>query len=135
MGEMKVIIPQGPNRHCGKASEHERHSNVVPVNGEFVLPREGRVVADGTWCDGVPQLEPFYELMVRVPMRAFGMEPLTHLQSLEILADMGLGCLIDEIGESATTTLRVRGRDGVDKVYPLTSVVINPEKLGQGRLW
>lgn len=123
MGKMTAILPQGPNVHCDNHMPHEMHSNTMTT------------VLANAYCDGVTPLTPFYELMVRVPLSAFGDEILSHVEALQLLADMGLSCLVDEIGESAKTTLRVRGGDGVDRVYPLTSAVLNPENLGQGRLW
>jgi len=115
------VIPQGPNKHCGNVELHERHASV----GEFVpVSASGRRVQVGqTWCDGIPPLEPFVELTVRVPLAHFmGSDPEArhHKVILGWLAEEGLGVIVDEMGErGSATVLRVRTGDGVDRVYPL----------------
>lgn len=116
MGAMSGGIDNGtPSKHCGNPEPHEKHAVTENwVTGEY-LPDER------SYCDGVPPLELFVELTVRVPMVAlFGNDPTTQDKVLGLLHDEGLGILIDEVTESDTRcALRVRSGDGKDKVYPL----------------
>lgn len=107
MGQLSEIIPQGPNIHCGLLASHSRHPN------------------SGTpsWCDGIPPLEPFIELVVRVQLKDH-LNPggLTHSQLLKDIQEEGLQTYVwDEIDTSGTVAaLRVRW-GGNDRVYPVVN--------------
>lgn len=124
MGSLASILPQGPNVHCDIAGAHGKHSN----------PTHENLTA---WCDGIPILDPFVELTLRVPLRKFfgdALEEATQQNVLGILTEEGLGVLVDEIGDEGTTTvLRVRAGDGEDRTYPLVKGDVST--AGQGRLW
>lgn len=104
----QVMLPQGPRVHCDNPEPHDKHTNHHP---DFPY----------AWCDGVPVLEPFIELTVRVPLRNFyADEKPNHVTVLHLLAEEGPGIILDEIGvDNVATLLRVRTGDGVDRVYPL----------------
>lgn len=101
------MLPQGPNRHCGNANHHDRHVN-LPV--------------DGSWCDGIPLLPPFYELTIRLPLEVAGGigAGASHQQALDYLQEWSLRVILDMVSD-AQTVLRVRTTDGVDKVYPVVA--------------
>lgn len=120
MGSVSLPMAQGPRRHCGNPEPHELHPNHVPVEGAATIPQEVRT--DGTWCDGIPPLQPFVELAVRVPLVGdldFKGEP--HSEVLRCILD-GLGSYIfDEMYPPTGVAkivmrLRVTGEDGV---YPI----------------
>lgn len=107
VSQLSQMIPQGPNRHCEVVRKHDRHSNED---------------TDGSWCDGVPRLEAFIELTIRVPMTSFmGDLKEDHQVVMGWLADEGIGIIVDEVGETARTCIRVRTSDGIDRVYPLVN--------------
>lgn len=107
MGSELNFIDNGtPKRHCHLKCSHPRHHNINPT--------------DGTYCDGVPEVEPFLELTVRASIKElFGEMNLTHEQALHLVGRYGLGMLIDCIGKPETAmVLRVRVGEK-DQVYPL----------------
>lgn len=126
MGSLSSPLPQGPRKHCGKLDPHDKHS--MPDQG-FVHGPEFK----NTWCDGVPPLGPFVELLVRVPLGNFGPEGVTHAELMRDICDEGIGTYaIEPIGNpGVSVNLRVRTVDGVDRVYPVKRGV--PE--GQSKLW
>lgn len=102
MGEM-MPIPQGPNMHCGNTEPHDKHPTT------------------GAWCDGVPPLEPFVELVVRVPLTgdlAFPGEE--HALIVQCILDDLPSYVFEEMypPTAAKSSLRVRA-GGEDRVYPL----------------
>jgi hypothetical protein len=108
MGTLKQPLPQGPNVHCGKPEEHDVHPNVT----------DGRLNA---YCDGVPQLDAFLELVVRVPIAPFGFpKDMPHEDLVQEIRDEGIGTfVIDQIDDDLSrVALRVRW-GGQDRVYPL----------------
>lgn len=110
MGE--VMLPQGPEVHCGESGKHRKHPNVS----------EG-VGVNGTWCSGVPVLSDFVELTVRVPVTAYGFLPdktVTHKQLLALIYEEGLGSMILDYVDhpDARAALRVRAGQE-DQVYSL----------------
>lgn len=124
MGSLKGPLPQGPMKHCGDLQPHDKHPNQSTIGGKASV---------GMWCDGIPPLEPFLELTVRVPLGNFPGEGGTHTELMRDICDEGIGTYaIDPIGDpGVTVVLRVRTQDGVDRVYPVKRGV--PE--GQGKLW
>lgn len=114
MGESVTgILPQGPERHCGQPGYHPKHQNTHPLPPNPV---------DGTWCSGVPVLEPFVEVTVRVPfnvaLKSGEFVPKDHRGALMMLAIIGLGSvLVDNLDHADTRmTLRLRaGRE--DRFY------------------
>lgn len=100
-----------PSRHCGLKAGHPKHQNIMP--------------ADGTYCDGVPPLEDFLELTVRVPLVAYLslVEYPDHAAALEAILEEGLGTYVwDEIDSARTKVLlRLRAK-GEDRVYPLRQI-------------
>jgi hypothetical protein len=97
-----------PNVHCGNPAPHVRHGNT----------RKAR----GSWCDGIPPLEPFVELTIRATLtELFGIDkPIRHDRALHLIAKYGMGMLVDCIDKPDTAmVLRVRTNDGRDKVYPI----------------
>ena len=124
MGTLNSIIPQGPNRHCGNPEKHDRHSNVRldDVADPKVFEYEG------SWCDGIPPLEPFAELTIRVPLtrNVDGTGAIvvgdgsTYDLVVEILTDGDILSIFQAYFPLAKTSrvLRVRW-GGRDEVYPL----------------
>lgn len=116
------VIPQGPTQHCGNRQPHEMHVNEDP----------GAV--HGSHCDGVPPLDPFVELAIRVPMATF-MEtglPVDQNEVLGRLCEFGVWPVVELVSRPGSSAcVRVRTTDRVDKVYPVVRGV--PE--GQGMLW
>jgi hypothetical protein len=114
MGAMSIIIPQGPNRHCGNPELHDRHQNI-----------NAALATLDSWCDGIPPLAEFVELVMRVPLTAFfgsegaGEHYNTHEEVLDALGEETghINYLIefaDAEGTSVTVRLRALGKD---KVY------------------
>jgi hypothetical protein len=98
------ILPQGPNIHCGDKEPHDKHANAVVPNA---------------WCDGVPPLESFYELTIRVPLSCYGHADDSHQQALHLLNEEGLGFILDQATNTAALlALRVRA-GGEDRFYPM----------------
>jgi hypothetical protein len=114
------VIPQGPNRHCGDIEKHESHAHLPNVEDGFAS-------SDHAWCDGIPPLEPFVELVARVPLGSWGFpEDYTHAQVVQAIQDEGIPTFVfDEMapGGFAKASLRVRW-GGVDRVYPVNSMVV-----------
>lgn len=104
MGEIDPGIGNGlPNQHCGLKASHPMHAN------------------DGTYCDGVPPLGPFLELVVRVPLvDELAMTGADHQEALQCILDEGLQTFaFDELTNPRTSVaLRLRWC-GEDRVYPL----------------
>jgi hypothetical protein len=124
MGSMSIIIPQGPNRHCGNTEPHDRHENLVNVT-PLGSAEEKLVPGDGSWCDGIPPLQEFVELTVRVPLSAyFGDEKpedlgLDHRAVLQALGEeTGYANFILELADASDSSwvLRLRAA-GQDRVY------------------
>jgi hypothetical protein len=106
MGEVTTVIPQGPNRHCGKLEEHERHPNRAPG-------------PDYDWCDGVPPIEPFVELTIRVPLKPQGVVADNHEMARRLFGRKGLGFFVENLEHPDTRlVLRIRTTDK-DAVYPV----------------
>lgn len=114
MGALSEAMPQGPNRHCGDVERHIAHTN--PSSAE-----------DTAWCDGIPPLEPFVELVARVPLGSWGFpEDYTHAQVVRAIQDEGIPTIVfDEMapGGFAKASLRVRW-GGEDRYYPVVSMVV-----------
>jgi hypothetical protein len=73
------------------------------------------------WCDGVPVLGPFVELVVRVQLVGeMSMEPATHEEALMCILEEGVQTYVfDELLSSRTrVALRLRW-GGEDRVYSL----------------
>jgi len=109
MGQVREVIPQGPSQHCSDQQPHDMHLNTEPGT------------LKGSHCDGVPVLEPFVELTVRVPLKAFGANGghVSHQGILRLIGERGLGAIVDAMNsEHARVALRVRAGDR-DRVYPI----------------
>jgi hypothetical protein len=127
MGEM-IAIPQPPKVQCGMGEKHEEHHNVrskgaVPKGmvrfGSSNLP---------SWCDGLPPLEAFVELTIRVPLRGEGFASTSNAAAMKFVERAGLAVFVNYLDHPDTSlVLRVRTQDLVDKVYP---VISNPEGVG-----
>jgi len=120
MGALKDLLPQGPKVHCGVAGSHVQHPNPQPEQ-------------DTAWCDGVPQLEAFTELTIRVPL---GKE-VSHQEVLSLLSNNGLLFFVDSMDHERTKlVMRVRTGDK-DKVYPIIkrptglTAVVTPDEHGE----
>lgn len=107
-----LTLPQGPHVHCGNQKQHERHPN---------SPIEPGGPGSYSYCDGVPPLEPFLELVVRVPLIGeMSMHPATHQEVLECILEEGLQTYAFDELTSARTRVALRLRwGGEDRVYPL----------------
>lgn len=118
MGSMRLPLPQGPNQHCGSTDSHFPHPNPSTLYAT-------------AWCDGVLPLEPFVELVVRVPLEHFGFPAdHTHEQVVDDIVEEGLVTFtIDEMyhGGHGRAALRVRW-GGKDVVYPLVDGRLPAEK-------
>jgi hypothetical protein len=104
------ILPQGPMVRCDLVAQHEPHS----MRLESVVPN--------AYCNGVPTLDPFIELAIRVDLELWGGTAggRTHQEVLDFFAQHGLGLIVDAIGsEKAASVLRVRTGEGHDQVYPI----------------
>lgn len=100
-----------PKQHCGLPHEHVNHT------------QGGTPEAPHFWCDGVPVLGPFIELVVRVPLvGTLDMGDVTHAEALEEILEEGLGTYVwDEMfppNATALASMRLRC-GGEDRVYPL----------------
>ena len=118
MGEIERVIPQGPNRHCGKLEQHDKHPNYIPVQG--TIPATDGVTIDGSWCDGVPPLEAFAELTIRVPLSKGGVAATSHEAAFKLVQAAGLSLFVNYLDHPKTAlVMRIRTADGQDRVYPV----------------
>jgi hypothetical protein len=106
-----VTLPQGPEKHCGTDSYHEKHSLAC--------------CDEGHWCSGVPVLPPFLELSIRVPLEvAFPGETqgMSQEVALRLVQYYGLGeAIMNNVDNpEVQSTLRVRA-GGKDQFYPVRS--------------
>lgn len=113
-------LPQGPMKHCDNLEPHDKHPRYIHVEGTW--PMTDGVTVDDSWCDGVPPLKPFVELLIRVDLELWGgtADGRDHQGVLEFLeANGGLGVIVDAIGSKhSSVVLRVRTED-LDKAYPI----------------
>lgn len=117
MGSVSQPLPQGPNQHCGGTEPHSAHPNPSTLYAK-------------AWCDGVPQLEPFVELVVRVPFVGYltPMPGTPHEKVVQLIAEEGIGTYTTDemgVGGYAKASLRVRW-GGKDVVYPLKDGRLEP---------
>lgn len=130
---LNKILPQGPNVHCGQPTSHEAHANLSEPTGSST---EGE--SPSAYCDGVPLLESFAEIAIRVPLQHWSgtADGRDHEGVLAFFAENGLGVFVDALGKPDTATLlRVRSEDGVDKVYPLLDRKDGKLRFVQGVMW
>lgn len=110
---MGLVIGNGlPHKPCG----------AIPGMHEVHTYAEDQTEPN-FWCDGVPVLGSFIELVVRVPLTGeLDQNGTTHEETLADVLEEPDAYLWDEVGGTTSrTALRVR-HGGKDQVYPLRYV-------------
>jgi hypothetical protein len=106
-------MPQGPMVYCGNIEEHDKH----PMPGQgFVRGPDFK----NAWCDGVPELKPFVELTIRVPLQSAAFASTSHEAAMRFMERAGLEMFINYMDHPDTSlVMRVRTADRGDRVYPI----------------
>jgi hypothetical protein len=106
---------------CPRPELHDKH------------PNSTNTVVVNAWCDGQLVLEPFVELVVRVPLKEFGFDDEMSLaEVVKEIREEGIGTYVIDTMDDPTTRVALRVRwGGEDRVFPVRRRM--PE--GQGKLW